>query len=177
MQANVVTAGSPIPSIPTGANLPAGPVYNPPPITPTTDPTPAPTPAPTPTPTSTVNAKGVIQGENFSATRGAARVANGVGQLDNGDWIEYKALNFGTGVTSFQASVAVTAPYANQKIELRLGGPTGQLIGILTPKATAGWFSYNVQTINVTRVTGVHDLYLVGVGRWAIGNIDYFKFA
>jgi hypothetical protein len=172
MQANVTTAGSPVPSIPSGANLPPGPVYNPPPITPTTDPTPAPIPAPS----GGTNAKSVIQGESFSATRGAARVTNGVGQLDNGDWIQYKGLNFGTGVSSFQAGVAVTAPYANQKIELRLDGPTGQLIGILTPRASAGWFSYNVQTINVTRVTGVHDLYLVGVGRYAIGNIDYFKF-
>ena len=180
LRANVTTAGSPIPSVPAGANLPPGPVYNPPPITPTTNPTPAPppapAPAPTPTPAPVPNNNGIIQAENFSATKGAARVTNGVGQLDNGDWVEYKGLNFRTGVSRFQAAVAVLGAYANQKIELRIDGPNGQLIGVLTPRATAGWFSYNVQTINVARVTGVHDLYLVGVGRYAIGNIDYFKF-
>jgi hypothetical protein len=26
-------------------------------------------------------------------------------------------------------------------------------------------------------VTGIHDLYLVGVGTYGVANIDYFKFA
>jgi hypothetical protein len=173
MQSNVATAGSPVPSIPTGANLPAGPIYNPPPLTDTTDPT----TTPTPTPTTSVNATSVIQAESFSATRGAQRVGNGVGQFDNGDWVEYKGLNFGSGVSTFQAAIAVTAPYANQKIQLRLDGPTGQLIGTLVPRSTGGWFTYTLQSTSVMKVSGIHDLYLVGVGTYGIANIDYFKFA
>src|SRR5579859_2054738 len=99
MQSNVSTAGSPVPAIPTGANLPPGPVYNPPPLTDTTNPA----PASTPSPTASFNATSVIQGESYTATHGAQRVTNGVGQFDNGDWIEYKAVNFGSGVSTFQA--------------------------------------------------------------------------
>ena len=174
MQSNVATSGSPVPATPTGANLPPGPIYNPPPLTGTTDP--APTPTPTPTPTNSVSATSVIQAESFTATHGAQRVGNGVGQLDNGDWIEYKGLNFGGGVSTFQAAIAVTAAYANQKIQLRLDGPTGQLIGTLTPRATGGWFSYTLQSTSVSKVSGIHDLYFVGVGYYSIGNIEYFKF-
>lgn len=174
MIGNVTTSGSPVPSIPSGANLPSGPVYNPPPLTSTSTPTTATT---TSTASSGVSATSVIQAEKFSATKGTAKITNGVGYFDNGDWLEYKGLNFGTGVSAFSANVAVPAPYAGQKIQLRLDGPNGQLIGTLVPKATAGWLSYALQTINVSKVTGVHDLYLVGVGGSGIADLDYFKFA
>ena len=172
MIGNLTTVGSPVPSIPSGANLPPGPVYNPPPLTPPSSSPSTPTVA-----SGGISTTSVIQAENFSATQGAARITNGVGHFDNGDWIEYKGLNFGTGVRSFSAAVAAPAAYAGQKIQLRLDGPNGQLIGTLVPKATAGWFSYALRTINVTKVTGIHDLYLVGVGGSGIANIDYLKFA
>ena len=170
MQSNVVTAGSPVPTTPTGANLPPGPVYNPPTVT-------DPVPTPPPPTTGSVSATSVIQAENFTATQGAQAVTNGVGHFDGGDWIKYQSLNFGSGVSTFEAAIAVTSVYANQKIQLRLDGPSGQLIGTLTPHATAGWFSYTLQSTSVSKVSGIHDLYLVGVGSSGIANVDYFKFA
>lgn len=170
MRSNVETSGSPVPSVPTGANLPPGPIFNPPPL----DTTPA--PAPTPAPATSFNATSIIQAESFTAAHGAQRVGNGTGDFNNGDWVEYKGVNFGAGVTTMQASVAVIGAYANQKVQIRLDGPTGQIVGTLIPRATGGWFDYTVQTTSIAKVSGIHDLYLVAAGSVGVANIDYFKF-
>ena len=89
-----------------------------------------------------------------------------------------KAVAFGsTGANSFSARVAVTAEYAGQDAQVRLGSTSGTLVGTLSPQATGGWDIYQTQSTSISQVTGTHDLYIVFVGANGIGNFDWFVFS
>ncbi len=103
--------------------------------------------------------------ETITTTNGS-----GLGYIENGNYLVYNKIDFGSGATSFKALVAGEL---TPKIELRLNGPTGTLIGTLSVKSTGDWNTYQEQTCSINKVTGVNDLYLVFTG--AV-NIDWFSF-
>ena len=151
-------------------------------------PTPAPTPTPTPTPAPTTTASGApfISGPArgtwaaglYGDASGVTRLpGNVIGNFDNGDWIKYNGIDFGSGVSTFTATIGVPAAYAGQKIQLRLDSLTGPIIGTLTTTATASWFTYANESTTVRGVSGVHALYLVGVGGYGIGALASWKFS
>jgi hypothetical protein len=113
---------------------------------------------------------------NYTAAQGVAPSFNAVGYLDGGDWVEYANINFGGGVSQFTIDLAVTAGYSGQQIQLRIDSLTGPVIGTLTTKATTAWNDFEAESTAVSGVTGVHNLYLVGVGSWGIANYSYFTF-
>lgn len=113
---------------------------------------------------------------NYSEMSGVYDEGGKVAGIDSGDWVRYNSVDFGAGATKFTARIAVPVEYAGKRIELRLGSPTGTLIGTLTVSSTGGWATFTDQTINITSVTGVHDLFLVGVGGSGIGNLESFVF-
>ena len=161
MWGNVQAGGSPSPG---AINAPAA-VQTPPPVA-------TPTPAP-----ASVNAFSNITAQNFNATRGTLNIPSAVGWLDNGDYIEYSNLNFGNGATTFSASVAVDPAYAGQQIQIHLNSANGLLVGTLVPRSTGSWTNFVVESTGVSKITGTHDVYLVGAGRSGIGNISWFKFS
>jgi hypothetical protein len=101
----------------------------------------------------------------------------GLGYNFAGNWVEYSNVNFGSGVSKVTFQFAVTAPYAGNKIVLRLDSPTGKIVGTLVTKATASWSTYTAQSTAITGATGVHKLYLCMVGNGPMGNIKSFVFA
>lgn len=135
----------------------------------------SPPPAPPPTVPTTL-ATSLIQGLGYTAAQGVAPSFNAVGYLDGGDWVEYANINFGGGVSQFTIDIAVTAGYSGQQIQLRLDSLTGPVIGTLTTKATTAWNDFEAESTAVNGATGVHNLYLVGVGSWGIANYSYFTF-
>jgi hypothetical protein len=90
--------------------------------------------------------------------------------------VEYGQINFQTGVSAVTIDLAVTAAYAGQQIQLRIDSLTGPVIGTLTTKATTAWNDFEQQTAAVTDVTGVHNLFLVGVGSYGICNYSWLTF-
>lgn len=128
-----------------------------------------------PTTPSDRNAFATIEAESLNAQQGLKVVSNLFGYFDQGDWAKYTAVNFGSGATSVDLRVAVDNASAGKTIELRIDSPTGTLIGSHVVKGTGGWSSYQTQTASV-KVSGVHDLYLVGKGGEAIGNLDWLVF-
>ncbi len=92
-----------------------------------------------------------------------------------GGWAEYANVDFGNGVTNFQARIASLARNAGS-LKLRLDSPTGPLIGTLKLTGTGGLDNYTVQTTAVTGATGVHNLYLVFVGAASAARIDSINF-
>lgn len=160
----------PIPSLPSSTPSPAAQ-----PQQPASSPSPAPKPAPPPA--QGASALNVRQAEAWSADRGLQVKYNALGYADNGDWAEYKNVDFGKGVHTFSASIAVSAQYAGQQIQLRLDGPSGALFGTLRPASTGSFSHFVMQSTSVYKVTGVHSLYLVFAGRYGVANIDWFKFA
>jgi hypothetical protein len=151
------------------------------PSAPDPDPTPAPKPTPAPTPAPSTgsgrDAKGTIQGESFTSAGGAKKSDSGtsVAYLDGGDWVQYKGLNFGTGVSTFTANVS--AIKSGGVIEIRSGSRTGTLHGSLTIKSTGSWNRYTQQSTTVKNLSGVKDLYFVVRGGASVGKIDWFKFS
>ncbi|MDB5331342.1 MAG: secreted sugar hydrolase [Phycisphaerales bacterium] len=124
----------------------------------------------------TRDARSVIQAESLNAGQGVAVQSPGLGQLDNGDWAKYASVNFGTGITTFTANLAVLDKYAGKFIDIRLDSPGGKLIGTLTAAGTGAWTTFKPEQTTVSGVTGVHDLYLVFRGGFGVCNLDWFKF-
>jgi len=81
----------------------------------------------------------------------------------NDGYIRLKAVDFGSGATSFTAT-AQCAANSNARVELRLGGTNGRLIGTLN-LASTGANNWVAQTTTVDNVTGIQELYFVFKGQ------------
>ena len=110
--------------------------------------------------------------ETEKCSEGGMDVCN----IENGDYIKVKGVNFGTsGATAFDARVASANSGGN--IELRLDSPTGKLVGTCAVKGTGGWQTWVDATCTVSGATGIHDLYLKFTGGSGfLFNINWWKF-
>ena len=85
-----------------------------------------------------------------------------IGGFENGDHMTYESLNFGPLGTTKSIRVSYAKGNTGGRMEIRLGGPEGTLIGELYPKHTGGWGVYQDAYVNIKRVEGVHDVTFVG---------------
>ena len=144
-------------------------------------PTPAPQPIPTPEPTpvpGALNPKTKIEAEKYVAQSGVIPGRTIIGHLQSGDWAQYGPVNFSNGsIKTFVARLGVADGWEGKRIELRLGSPTGRLIGSLTTTSTGSWDRYREQSTSIASVTGVHMLYLVFEGGDGVATLESFRFA
>lgn len=112
-----------------------------------------------------------IQTENTADTGGGANV----GWIDNGDWLQLKNVDFGSGAASVKARVA--SDHSGGTIELHLDSISGTLIGTVDLGYTGGWQTWVTQTANAT-ASGKHDLYLVfkGTATGGLFNLNWIQF-
>lgn len=93
-------------------------------------------------------------------------------EVDPGDWIKVREVNFDTGASSIEATVRNGKPAS--KIEIRLDAPNGELIGTLNAESGSDWKKIKTK---VKKRDGIHDLYFVFYGN---GNnllqFDNWKF-
>ena len=94
--------------------------------------------------------------------------------LDDGDYIKVKGVDFGSGASMFGARVASSS--SGGKIELRLGGVDGKLIGTCRIPRTGGEQKWENTSCEVKGASGVHDLYLKFVGDGELFNVNWWKF-
>lgn len=98
-----------------------------------------------------------------------------IGWLENGDYVKVKGVAFGTGATSFSARVASAT--AGGRIEVRLDGTSGPLVGTCTVGGTGGWQAWTTTTCPVSGATGTHDLFLRFVGgSGTLFNVSWWQF-
>jgi len=117
----------------------------------------------------TMNAQSGINTETCKS--GGLNVTN----IESGDWIKVRGVDFGKGAKSFEASVASTTTGGN--IEIHLDSLTGTLLSTLTVKNTQGLQNWIVQSSKVLKNKGVHDLYFVFKGgEGHLFNFDWWKF-
>jgi len=136
------------------------------------------TSGPTPTKAATkISAFDKIQAEDYYdiksstiETIGTGDGGSGIGYIENGDYLLFKNVDFGSGASSFKARVAGEE---NSNIQIRLGSPTGTLLGTFSVAPTGDWNTYEEQSCNINKATGVNDVYLIFSG--AV-NIDWFTF-
>lgn len=92
-----------------------------------------------------------------------------VTDIDNGDYIKLRSVNFRKGAKSFAVDIASTS---GGTIEIRLDNPNGDLIGTCDVKNTGSPQSWKTQSFKVKKVKGIHDVYFVFKG----GEGDLFNF-
>ena len=108
--------------------------------------------------------------ETETCSQGGMNVAN----IENGDYIRIKGVDFGDGADSFTASTASAA--SGGKIELRLDKADGELIGTCDVPGTDGWQNWQQVSCPV-EVSGQHDLYMKFTGGSGfLFNVDWWKF-
>jgi hypothetical protein len=123
------------------------------------------------------NAYSIIEAEDYTdqsgiSTQASSEGTDNVGWIDDGDWIMFENIDFGSyGASTFEARVARYAGI----IEIRLDGISGTLIGTLNVTATGGSQVYETQSTTVSGAVGTHDLYLVFGGGGGF-NINWFTF-
>ncbi|MCR8632744.1 carbohydrate-binding protein [Paenibacillus radicis (ex Xue et al. 2023)] len=129
-----------------------------------------------------IDAYSTIEAESYSSMSGVQTEASSeggqnVGYIDNGDYLVFNNVNFGTtGPTKFAARVASTA---GGNIEIRLDSLTGTLIGTCPVTGTGGWQTWATQScaVNGSSATGTHNVYLKFTGSSGyLFNINWFKF-
>jgi arabinoxylan arabinofuranohydrolase len=96
-----------------------------------------------------------VKTENCNDTGGGQNVT----RISNGDYIKVKNVNFGSGVTAFQARISSAT--GNAGIELRLDSLTGTSLGKCD---VSGYSSWTTVTCPVSGASGTHDLFLVFSG-------------
>lgn len=109
--------------------------------------------------------------ETEKCSEGGMNVCN----IENGDWIKVKGVDFGSGAASFDARVASATNGGS--IEVRIDSNTGKLVGTCAVQGTGGWQTWTTKTCTVSGATGIHDLYLKFTGsNGYLFNINWWKF-
>jgi len=100
-----------------------------------------------------------------------------VTNINNGDYIKVKNVQFGTGATSFDARVASAG--SGGSIEIHLDSQTGMLLGTCAIAGTGGAQTWMTKTCTVTGATGLHDLFFkfTGSGSANLFNFNWWKFS
>ncbi|WP_020521067.1 ThuA domain-containing protein [Catelliglobosispora koreensis] len=111
-------------------------------------------------------------------TRPTAQAGKRIGEVDNGDWINYGPVNLSNIPT---VTVGVTSGGTGGDIEFRAGSPTGTLLGKATIPVTGGWDNVISPTVSLTNPGGTFTLYLVFVkaghtGTPDILSLDWLRF-
>jgi hypothetical protein len=96
--------------------------------------------------------------------------------LENGDYIKLKGVDFGLGASS--VDVRVASATSGGSIEFRLGSLTGTLVGTCAVAGTGGWQTWTTKTCPVDAAAkGVNDLYLIFKGgTGTLFNFDWWRF-
>ena len=110
----------------------------------------------------------VVQAETIAWTAGVkTRSDKGIGvfvtEVDNGDYIKVRSVDFREGAKRFHARVA--SAIVGSSIEIRLDSLTGKVLGNLNVKNTGGLKKWELLSCAVNREKGIHDLYFVFKGQ------------
>lgn len=128
-----------------------------------------------------VSATSQIQASSYNdesgiETEGTSDSGGGydVGFINNGGFVHFKSLNFGTGVSS--VNVRTASAGNGGTAEFHLDSLTGALVGTATLPVTGGWQTWTTVSAPISGASGLHDLYVVFKGGTSISNVNWFKF-
>lgn len=122
-----------------------------------------------------------VEAETIAWEKGIETVSSAetgvyVTDIDNGDYIKVRSVDFGKGARSFESSIASAVNGGH--IEIRLDSLHGPLLGSCTIKNTGGWQNWRTVSCAVNKVKGIHDVYFVCKGdEGRLFNFDWWKFS
>ena len=94
--------------------------------------------------------------------------------IDNGEHIRLRGVDFGSGAKRFQL---VASALGKATVTLRLDSADGPVIATLNTKNTDDLESYHSFTTKVRRATGIHDLYICFTNVSAPIRLDWWRFS
>jgi arabinoxylan arabinofuranohydrolase len=98
-----------------------------------------------------------------------------VTDIDNGDYIKVRSVDFGKGAKSFEASVASTSK--GMKIKIHIDSLSGPLLGTCAVESTGDLQKWVTKKCALSKTKGIHDLYFVFMGEdGGTFNFDWWKF-
>lgn len=98
-----------------------------------------------------------------------------VTNIDSGDYIKVRSVDFKRDPKSFYANVAANTD--GGMIEIHIDSPTGFLLGALSVKSTGGLEIWRTQSVAVNKATGIHDVYFMFKGSQGhLFNFNWWKF-
>lgn len=121
-------------------------------------------------PYSRVEAETIAWSEGVKTAKDSLTGTIYVTNIDNGDYIKIRSVDFGKGATQFEATVAATS--SKGSMELRTDGLNGKLLGKLEIKSSKNTQDWKTQLCKINKIAGIHDLYLVFKGE----GDDLFNF-
>lgn len=117
-----------------------------------------------------------INAKDYAYHKGTKLGPDGViGYFDNGDYLIYKNLNFGSKGTTKSIRFCFAKGMFAGRVVLRLGGEKGRWIGEFTPHHTGSYSNYETKSVDVDLVEGVHDLTLVATGTPGVMDLKWFE--
>jgi arabinoxylan arabinofuranohydrolase len=116
-----------------------------------------------------------VEAETFNAQKGIeTEVCNAGGMnvcnIENGDYIRVRGVDFGKGAKLFEAGLSTTVD--GGEIEIRLDSLSGNKAGSLKVKKTRDSQKWKIFSDKISKITNVHDVYFVFKG----SDGDLFKF-
>ena len=94
--------------------------------------------------------------------------------IESGDYLRVRSVDFGKGAKTIEASVASASQ--GGKIEIRLNNPNGELLGTIDVKNTGGWLNWATVKNNLKKINGVHDIcFVFKGGEGELFNFDWWK--
>lgn len=127
------------------------------------------------------SALSTIEAESFDQQSGIQTESSSegglnIGFIENDDYTAYYNIDFGSGVSKFEARVASNGDGGH--IEIRLGSLTGTLAAACAVEPTGGWQTWTTKSCSINPISGVHDVYLIFKGSGAgLFNLNWFKFS
>ncbi len=97
-----------------------------------------------------------------------------VTNIDNGDYIKVRGVDFGKGAKTFEASVASAS--SGGKIEIHADKIDGPILGIVNVNTFGEGDIWKTITTPVRNIEGVHDLFFVFRGEKDLFNFDWWRF-
>lgn len=128
-----------------------------------------------------IDAFSQIEAEDYSSMSGVQKETcteggQNIGYIENGDYIVFNNVNFGTGAVSFDARVS--SGTSGGSIEVRLDGISGQLVGVCNVSNTGGWQTWTTKSCAISSFSGTHNLYLKFTGGSGyLFNLNWLKFS
>lgn len=95
--------------------------------------------------------------------------------IDTGDYIKVRSVDFKNGAKQFSANLAALP--VGGKIEIRIDGLNGTLLGTMDVKPGSGSREWRTQSCKLIKKGGVHDLYFVFKGGYGnLFDFNWWKF-
>ncbi|RED94650.1 putative secreted protein (Por secretion system target) [Marinoscillum furvescens DSM 4134] len=116
-----------------------------------------------------------IQAESFTSMSGIVDEGTNIGYIHDGDWAMYSNVNL---TCATNVDIRASSKTSGGNVEVRLGSPTGTLIGTVAVTGTGNWGNYSIFSAAISGASGVQDVYLVFTGGSGyLFNVDWFEFS